>query len=92
MRRAAKRDANENDLVTFAEQIGAGWVQTGPLDGWAIWHERWYPVEIKNPDGKNEYTKAQVLFLTLCKERNAPVWTWRTVDDVLKSLGGRIAA
>jgi hypothetical protein len=92
VRRAAKRDANENDLVGYAEQLGLMWVQTGPLDGWALWREHWYPVEIKNVDGKNKYTDAQVLFLARCKERNAPVWTWRTLDDVMKSLNCRIAA
>jgi hypothetical protein len=90
MRRAARRDQNENELVAIAEQLGALWVQTGPLDGWVVWREHWYSVEIKH--GKNSYTDAQVLFLARCKERNAPVWTWRTESDVLNSLNGRIAA
>lgn len=90
MRRAARRDSNENALVGTAEALGAYWVQTGPLDGWICWREYWYPVEIKH--GKNPYTDAQVLFIACCKERNAPVFTWRTVEDVLKSLNGRIAA
>jgi len=92
VRYAARRDANENELVGVAEQLGALWVQTGPLDGWFCWREHWYPVEIKRPDGPRggrydrHYTEAQILFLARCKERNAPVFTWRTVDDVLKSL------
>ncbi len=90
MRRDGRRDQNENELVGTAEELGALWGQTGPLDGWCCWREHWYPVEIKH--GKNPYTEAQVLFLIRCKERNAPVWTWRTIDDVLKSLNGRIAA
>lgn len=98
MRRAARRDANEGELVIAAEQLGAFWVQGPPLDGWCLWRERWTPVEIKRPDGPQggrydrHYTPAQVLFLACCKERNAPVWTWRTLDCVLKSLNGRIAA
>lgn len=88
--RAARRDLNENELVGYAEELGALWIQTGPLDGWVIWREHFYPVEIKR--GKNPYTDAQVLFLARCKERNAPVWTWRTIDDVVKSLNGRVAA
>lgn len=90
MRRAARRDTNEDELVAYAEQLGALWIQTPPLDGWCLWRERWFPVEIKH--GKNTYTDAQVLFLARCKERNAPVWTWRSVDDVVKCLNGRIAA
>lgn len=90
MRRAARRDTNEDELVGCAEQLGAMWIQTGPLDGWCLWREHWFPVEIKTAKGK--YTDAQVLFLARCKECNAPVWTWRCTEDVLKSLNGRIAA
>jgi hypothetical protein len=92
MRRAARRDANENQLVAIAEQLGALWEQTGPLDGWTFWRGRWTPTEIKNPQGKNKYTDSQVLFLARCTERNAPVFTWRTESDVLKSLNATIAA
>jgi len=92
MRRAAKRDANEPALVKFARQIGAHLELAPPLDWWCFWRGQWTPVEIKNPDGLNRYTDEQILFLARCKERNAPVWTWRTEDDVLNSLGGRRAA
>jgi hypothetical protein len=92
VRRAAKRDANETTLVRFAEQLGAMWEQEGPLDGWTLWRGVWTPTEIKNPDGRDRYTDSQVLFLAHCKERNAPVWTWRTIDDVLTCLNAKIAA
>ncbi len=39
-----KRDANESSLVLVAEQIGAGWIEAGPLDGWAIHRGTWVPV------------------------------------------------
>lgn len=86
----ARRDANEQDLLKILRQFGAVWVQAPPLDGWCCFRERWTPVEIKN--GKNKYTEAQVLFLALCKERNAPVWTWRTELDVFESLGAKQTA
>lgn len=98
MRRAARRDTNENELVGMAEQLGGLGVQTGPLDGWLLWREHWFPVEIKRPDGPQggrshrHYTPAQVLFLAACKERNAPVWTWRKIEDVMACLGARVAA
>lgn len=98
MRYAARRDQNENELVGYAEQLGALWIQTPPLDGWCLWREHWYPVEIKRPDGPQggrkgrHYTEAQVLFLARCKERNAPVWTWRSIEDVLTCLNARVAA
>lgn len=88
--RAARRDTNENELVGMAEQLGGLWIQTGPLDGWLFWREHWFPVEIKH--GKNPYTAAQVLFLGACKERNAPVWTWRSERDVMACLGARVSA
>jgi hypothetical protein len=90
VRRAARRDTNENGLVATFEQLGGLWVQTGPLDGWGLWREHWYPIEIKH--GKNPYTDAQVLFLACCRERNAPVWTWRTDRDVMTCLGARVSA
>lgn len=86
----ARRDTNEPDLLKILRQFGAIWVQQGPLDGWCCFRERWTPVEIKF--GKNKYTEAQVLFLALCKERNAPVWTWRTELDVFESLGAKVTA
>jgi len=97
-RYATRRDANEQDLLKILHQFGAGWIAEGPLDGWVIWRERWTPVEIKRPDGPRggrsdrHYTEAQILFLALCKERNAPVWTWRSERDVFESLGAKQTA
>lgn len=90
MRRAARRDTNENQLVGVAEQMGALWIQTGPLDGWICWRGVWTPVEIKH--GRNGYTEAQVLFLAHCKEHNSPVYTWRNLIDVLNSLNATLTA
>lgn len=83
-RYAARRDANENELVTAARQIGAQWEQAGPLDGWIGWRGAWVPVEIKTAKGK--YTDEQILFLGRCKQHGTPVHTWRTLIDVLNSL------
>ena len=89
-RYAKRRDTNESELVRFAEALGAMWIQTPPLDGWVFWRGRFTPVEIKH--GNNTYTDSQVSFLARCKEREAPVWTWRTTADVARCLGARIAA
>lgn len=89
-RYAAKRDANESDLLKAARLVGALWEQWGPLDGWVFWRGAWTPVEIKT--AKGTYTDAQILFLARCRERGAPVWTWRTVDDVYASLGAKVTA
>jgi len=91
-RYAGKRDANESDLVTIASQLGVQFEQIGPLDFWCGWRGRWVPLEIKN-DSKithrvsKPYTDKQVLFLARCKERQLPVWIWRTENDVYRDLG-----
>lgn len=92
MRRDARRDDNEPSLIRIAKQFGALWVQAPPLDGWIRFRECWTPVEIKNPDGRNRYTPAQVKFLALCKEQGVPVWTWRSNLDVFESLGAEVSA
>jgi hypothetical protein len=88
----AKRDANESPLVALARMIGAEFEMIGPLDWWVGFRGRWVPLEIKNIDGKNEYTDKQVRFLIRCKERQLPVWTWRTEADVYRDLGARRTA
>jgi hypothetical protein len=88
-RYAKRRDANEHELVVAARKLGAIWVYSGPLDGWCFdngWGA-WTPVEVKRRKGK--YTDAQKSFLALCEAKRARVWTWRTMDDVLASLGAQ---
>lgn len=90
-----RQDGNQGPLVRLAEGIGAHLERCGPLDWWCYWRGVWVPVEIKRPERrghKDEYTKEQILFLARCKERGAPVWTWRTAADVLASLNARQSA
>lgn len=89
-RYAARRDANEHELVALARQLGAQFEKIGPLDFWAGWRGRWVPLEIKTEEGS--YTDKQVLFLARCKERQLPVWTWRIENDVYRDLGARRSA
>jgi len=85
MRRAARRDGNERELVAVAKAFGALWLPVGPLDGWVGYQGRFYPVEIKQ--GRNGYTPAQVKFLAQCEARGLPVFTWRTELNVFETLG-----
>lgn len=87
-----KRDANEKPLVAILLQFGAEWEPSPPLDGWCNWRGAWTPVEIKNPEGRDRYTKSQIAFMAMCKRRGIPVWTWRTERDVFESLGARRTA
>jgi hypothetical protein len=84
------RDDNEPDLVAVVERLGVNWWQGGPLDGW-VNVLGWIPVEIKNPDGKDEYRPSQVRFIQLCLDRGWPVWTWRTEQDVIECVNTRRA-
>jgi hypothetical protein len=92
-RYAARRDANEPELVALARQIGAVmWPLAEPVDWLCGWRGRWFPTEIKNQDGRNRLTEQQILFSAAAKERELPVWIWRSADDVLQSLGARQTA
>ena len=93
MRRAARRDANEPALVSFARQVGAlMWPLDEPVDWLCGWRGRWIPTELKNVDGRNQLTEQQVLFIGAARERELPVWIWRTEDDVMRCLGARRSA
>ena len=94
MRRAAhlmRRDRNDRELLRAAEQLGAVmWRLDEPTDYLCGWRGRWHPTEIKSEDG--EYTDQQNRFRALAEGHGLPLWTWRTPDDVLASLGAKVAA
>lgn len=85
MRRAAKRDKNEEELIRAAEKLGA-WVISisQPIDLIVCHRGRLMFVEVKGPKGK--YTPAQKSFMAYCEVNKAPFYTWRTTEDVGKSL------
>lgn len=93
-RYAARRDANDFDLVAAARKLG--WWLT-PLDtpcDYLGWHAQlgWRPIEIKLPAGPrgghshSKLTKAQVAFHAEAHRRNAQVLVWRTVDDIIAAF------
>ena len=95
MRRAARRDANENELVRTLEALGALWIQAGPLDGWTFWRGRWHLCEVKDPAKEghtDEFTPSQILLIAKLRQRNVPWYTLRTVEDVYALLGARRTA
>lgn len=94
-RHADPRDANEVKLLRIAEQLGAHWIKAPPLDGWIFVRGRYMPVEIKRPEREGhiwEYTPQQRRFFTWCQLRGATWFVWRTEADVIRDLGGRVAA
>jgi hypothetical protein len=79
--------------VQLAVQIGAVmWKLDQPTDFLCGWHGQWIPTEIKNVEGKNRLTEQQVRFQIAARERQLPLWIWRTRGDVLRSLGARETA
>jgi hypothetical protein len=86
-RYAARRDANENELIACAESMGANIVIAGPLDFWVGHRGKWVPCEAKDPKGK--LTPYQANFLQRCETFRLPVYVWRNVGDVLQSLGAK---
>lgn len=95
MRYAARRDANEPELIQLAEGLGAFCIQEGPFDWWVWWRGRWSLVEVKRPQRKghrNEYTKAQRALMADLQERAIPLWVWRTRADVLRDFDSRETA
>jgi hypothetical protein len=90
-----QRDANESELLQVAARLGAHWLEAPPLDGWIWFRGQWLPIEIKQPEREglqHEYTPAQRRFISWCRLRNARWLTWRSADDVIRDLGGRVAA
>ena len=89
-----RRDANEEALLTIAEQFGAQWVEEGPLDGWVWFRGQWLgPAEIKLPEREGtarEYTPKQKRFLTWCRNHGARWLIWRTTDDVVRDLNRKV--
>lgn len=87
-------DANHEELITHAAQLGGWFVRAPPLEGWC-WFPRggmWMPVEIKVPEREglaDEYTPQQLRFIRWCNQHRAPWWIWRTKADVERNLNAR---
>lgn len=93
-RRAARRDANEKELVTAARAVGIRlWQLDTPCDWLALINGMWWPVEIKLPQGPrggkshSDLTPDQKQFVADAENAGGQVLIWRTVDDVLASVG-----
>ena len=87
LRRAARVDANQPDIVRQLRKLGALVVHLGhPVDLLVFLHGRWMAIEIKDPSqppSKRELTDDQKQFFADCRQHGAPVAVCETVDDVL---------
>lgn len=84
MRRAAKVDANQKEIVEALRKCGcAVYILGQPLDllVWtSMWGGTYYLIEVKNPGGKNKLTPAQQEFR---KTWPGPWYVVRSVQDAL---------
>lgn len=84
MRRAARQDGNQAQIVRALRRVGIAVEVIGkPLDLLCCVRGATVLVEVKNPDGANRLTKAQIAF----KERwPGKIYTVRSVDDAIAQL------
>lgn len=94
--KAKKRDNVEPDLIKLAQKLGAWLIKLDEPCDWLMWYRgHWGLVEIKDPSCEghaDEFTPAQRVFRAEAFRRGAKLIVWRTQDDVLNSLNGRVAA
>ena len=87
LRRAAKVDANQPDIVKALRKLGAVVIHLGhPVDLLVGLSGRWLPVEIKDPSqppSKRELTDDQQAVFSLARQHNLPIAKCETVEDVL---------
>lgn len=95
-RRAARKDANDPELKTFAERLG--WrlfeIRT-PCDYIGLRRGVWHTIEIKNPDCEghaDEFTDDEKRFIATVAQAGGTVLLWRTKQDVTRDSDGRISA
>lgn len=86
MRRAAKVDANQADIIEALRSIGVQVEVIGqPLDLLICHRSETSLMEIKNPDGKDALTKAQVEFIARWPGK---IFIVRSRDDALEQVLG----
>ena len=94
--KAKRRDDVEPELVHLARKLGAWLVKLDEPCDWLMWYRgRWEPVEVKDPSCEghaDEFTPAQRVFRAEAFRRGARLIVWRTRENVIQTLNGRIAA
>jgi hypothetical protein len=96
MRRAARRDAIEPELIKLARTLGAWLIELDEPCDWLLWYRgSWNLIEVKDPSCEghaDEFTPAQKAFRAEASRRGAKLIVWRDRQHVLATLGARVAA
>lgn len=94
--KAKRRDIVEPELVKLARTLGAWMIKLDEPCDWLMWYRgNWQPVEVKDPSCEghaDEFTSAQLGFFGEAFRRGAKIVVWRTRENVIQTLNGRIAA
>lgn len=94
--KAKRRDIVEPELVKLARTLGAWMIKLDEPCDWLMWYRgNWQPVEVKDPGCEghaDEFTPAQRAFRAEAFRRGAKLIVWRTRENVIQTLNGRIAA
>jgi hypothetical protein len=85
-RKDARRDANEVEIVSALELVGARvWRLNKPFDLIVGWGGRLFMLEVKTATGKLK--AEQLRELDRCHADGLPVAVVRTVSDALQAIG-----
>jgi hypothetical protein len=87
-----KRDNNEPEILRRVRQFGGAWRACSRHeghDGWVLWGEKWYCVEIKNPAGKCELTTAEKEMQRWVELNGGKYYILRYPEDVDRMLEER---
>lgn len=89
MRRAAKVDDNQGAIVDALRRVGIQVEVIGkPVDLLLCCRGETSLMEVKNPEGKDEYTKAQVEFIARWPGK---IHVARTPEEAVRQVIGEIA-
>ena len=91
MRRAAKRDANEGDIVAALRTVGCYVIQQDePCDLWVGYRGRWYSIEVKDgskPPSARKLTDQQLDHQKKSAMCGAPFDVAENVQQALMIVG-----
>ena len=84
------RDANEPEIIRRINALGGAWRACSRHeghDGWVLFRERWYKVEVKNPVKKWTLTKAEKAEMVWTESNGGIYWILEYPADVDDMLG-----
>lgn len=84
---AKRRDANEPDIVSALEKIGATILRLDEFDLLVGYQGANHMLEVKNREGKNRITESQAELMETW--RGSPLQIIRTVDEAVAAVTGK---